>query len=80
MDPDPYRNTGKTYLGGGMHCQSASSVIFYYCFTAVFQHQPVSPRVPPPVPEENLRRLVKQSSYVLDVLSVNHSSAGSAMH
>jgi len=24
-DPDPYRNTGKTCLGGGMHCPSASS-------------------------------------------------------
>jgi len=24
-DPDPYRYTGKTYLGGGMHCPSASS-------------------------------------------------------
>jgi len=24
-DRDPYRDTGKTYLGGGMHCPSASS-------------------------------------------------------
>ena len=24
-DPDPYRDTGKTCLGGGMHCPSASS-------------------------------------------------------
>ena len=27
-DPDPYRDTGKTCLGGGMHCPSASSLIF----------------------------------------------------
>jgi len=26
-DPDPDRDTGKTYLGGGMHCPSASSFI-----------------------------------------------------
>ena len=27
-DPDnPYRNTGKTCLGGGMHCPSASSCL-----------------------------------------------------
>jgi len=26
MDPDPYLNTGKTCLGGGMHCSSASSL------------------------------------------------------
>jgi len=25
-DPNPYRDTGKTYLGGGMHCPSASIV------------------------------------------------------
>jgi len=24
-DPDPYRDTGKVCLGGGMHCPSASS-------------------------------------------------------
>ena len=24
-DPDPYRDTGKTYLGGGIHCLGASS-------------------------------------------------------
>ena len=24
-DPDPDRDTGKTYLGGGMYCPSASS-------------------------------------------------------
>ena len=24
-DPDPYRDTDKTCLGGGMHCPSASS-------------------------------------------------------
>ena len=24
-DPDPYRDTGKKCLGGGMHCHSASS-------------------------------------------------------
>jgi len=24
-DRDPYRDTGKMYLGGGMHCPSASS-------------------------------------------------------
>jgi len=32
-DPDPYRDTGKTCLGGGMHCLSASSylrVLVYY--------------------------------------------------
>ena len=27
-DTDPYRDTGKTCLGGGMHCHSASS--FFY--------------------------------------------------
>ena len=26
-DPDPYRDTGKTYLGGGMHCPNASSLL-----------------------------------------------------
>ena len=26
-DPNPYRNTGKTCVGGGMHCPSASSFI-----------------------------------------------------
>jgi len=25
-DPDPYRDIGKTSLGGGMHCPSASSL------------------------------------------------------
>jgi len=25
-DPDPYCDTGKTCLGGGMHCPSASSL------------------------------------------------------
>jgi len=25
IDPDPYRDTGKTCLGEGMHCPSASS-------------------------------------------------------
>ena len=29
-DPDPYRDTGKTYLGGGMHCPSASSYFIEY--------------------------------------------------
>jgi len=24
-DPDPYRDSGNTYLGGGMHCPSAST-------------------------------------------------------
>jgi len=28
-DPDPYRDTGKTCLGGGMHCPSASSYYYY---------------------------------------------------
>jgi len=28
-DTDPYRDTGKTYLGGGMHCDSASSYNYY---------------------------------------------------
>jgi len=26
--PDPYRNIGKTRLGGGFHCPSAFSLIF----------------------------------------------------
>ena len=26
-DPDPYRDTVKTCLGGGVHCSSASSLI-----------------------------------------------------
>ena len=26
-DLDPYRDTGKTCLGGGMHCPSASSLV-----------------------------------------------------
>jgi len=26
MDPDPYRDTVKTCLSGGMHCPSASSL------------------------------------------------------
>jgi len=26
MDPDPYRDTDKTCLGGSMHCPSASSL------------------------------------------------------
>ena len=30
MDPDPYHNTGKTCLGRGMHCPSASSYYNYY--------------------------------------------------
>ena len=25
LDPDPYHDTGKTCLGGGMHCPAASS-------------------------------------------------------
>ena len=29
-DPDPYRDTGKTCLGGGMHCLGAS--IYCYLF------------------------------------------------
>ena len=28
-DPDPYRDTGKTCLGGGMHCPRASSLTYY---------------------------------------------------
>jgi len=32
-DPDPYRDTGKTCLGGGMHCPSSSSFyVFSFCF------------------------------------------------
>jgi len=32
-DPVPYRDTGKTCLGGGMQCPSASScVCIFYCF------------------------------------------------
>jgi len=27
QDSDPYRDTGETYLGGGMHCLSAYSFI-----------------------------------------------------
>jgi len=29
--PDPYRDTDKTYLGGGMHCLSASSCYCHCC-------------------------------------------------
>jgi len=29
-DPDPYRDTGKTCLGGGMHCRNASSSYWYH--------------------------------------------------
>jgi len=29
-DPYPYRDTGKTCFGGGMHCSIASSVACYY--------------------------------------------------
>ena len=29
-DPDPYHDTGKTCLGGGMHCPSASSYFFIF--------------------------------------------------
>ena len=28
-DPDPHLDTGKTCLGGGMHCRSASHCLFY---------------------------------------------------
>ena len=42
-DPNPYRDTGKTCLGGGMHCPSASSfssvvpiVILFPCFNGYF--------------------------------------------
>jgi len=39
MDPDPYRDTGKTCLGGGMHCPSASLyftvVLSTHCFVCV---------------------------------------------
>jgi len=40
-NPDPYRDTGKTCLGGGMHYPSASSFLMflYYCqivISAVF--------------------------------------------
>ena len=31
-DPDPYRNTGKTCLGEGMHCPSVSSSNCHYHF------------------------------------------------
>jgi len=43
-EPDPYRDTGKTCLGGGMHCSSASSLmtVAYLCqgrcFFAQFVH------------------------------------------
>jgi len=30
-DPDPDRDTGKTCLGGGMYCPSASSLCYYFC-------------------------------------------------
>jgi len=30
--PDPYRDTGKTCLGGGMHCPSASSLLLLLLF------------------------------------------------
>jgi len=29
---DPYRDTGKTCLGGGMHCPRASTVVFFVVF------------------------------------------------
>jgi len=32
-DPDPYRDTGKTCLVGGMHCPNASSLL--YCFVQI---------------------------------------------
>ena len=28
--PDPYRDTGKTCLGGGMHCPGASGSFIYF--------------------------------------------------
>jgi len=28
-DPDPYRDTGKARLGGGMHCPSASNFFIF---------------------------------------------------
>jgi len=34
-DPDPYRDTGKTCLGGGMHCPSASCLSLGYHKTFV---------------------------------------------
>jgi len=29
-DPNPYRDTGKTCLGGGMHCPSASGLLLVF--------------------------------------------------
>jgi len=31
MDPDPYRDTRKTCLGGGVHCPRASSYGWFPC-------------------------------------------------
>jgi len=31
-DPDPCHYTGKTCLGGGVHCPSASRYCYYYCY------------------------------------------------
>ena len=35
MDGDPYRDTGKTCLGRGMHCPSACSYFTVFDFTPV---------------------------------------------
>jgi len=33
--PDPYRDTGKTCLGGGMHCPVLLVFIVYYTYSIV---------------------------------------------
>ena len=38
-DPDPYRDTGKTCLGGGIHCPSASG-FHRYSLQAELTFQP----------------------------------------
>jgi len=40
-DTDPYRDTGKTCLGGGMHCPSASSYLVEQQQRAQVTHMPV---------------------------------------
>ena len=38
-DPDPYRDTGKTCLGGGMHCPCDSSLFIYLFIMAALLHR-----------------------------------------
>jgi len=63
-DPDPYRDTGKTCLGGGMHCPSASRW-YWLVFVLIVHSRTLT--VPRDQAVEQMRRSDGPTSVIIDV-------------